>query len=128
MPVRFFKQSGHPAPLYIFNGTSRVSFETIDNSCSYKAVENPDVIAELEKAIRTQVGGIVEVTAAEYEDFQKKKKVTKLPPSLKEEWGLPNALVSKVAKAVTEKAPKVVGHVADSQAPAVQFRPTPTRR
>lgn len=78
---RYFKQMGSPTPLYIFNGTKKLDFEPApDRSCGYKMVHNPDLCAEVDKAIAQQVGGVVEVQQAEYDEFLKKNSKPSLTP------------------------------------------------
>lgn len=106
----YFKKSVPKTPVWIEGGNS-VVFETLDGKTGYKEVQMHYLADQLRIAQAKGRGGVVEITAEEYErDFAKKKPGSKpLSEPWREERGGAKSLdtisPTRPAVAVTEPAP-----------------------
>jgi len=76
--MKYYSKSLPDTPITLSNGV-RFKFEKYPDGRGYLATEEPNLIRELGLAIERKVGGVTEITQAEY-DAQLKKNLTYIPP------------------------------------------------
>lgn len=84
---RYFRKFNPKTVIYLNNG-SHVQFDTLDNLMGYYATQNEYIQQQFDECVRGQRGGIIEITAEEFErDYAQKKRNSPdfRPPPLKRE-------------------------------------------
>lgn len=84
---RYFRKFHPKTVIYLDNG-SHVQFDTLDNLMGYYATQNEYIQKQFDECIRGQRGGIIEITAEEFEsEYAQKKRNSPdfRPPPLKRE-------------------------------------------
>lgn len=69
----YFLKEVHERKLFLPNGAP-APFEAVDATYGLLSTSDPYVIAELEKAIRNHIGGVIKLTETEFNEWQAKKK------------------------------------------------------
>ena len=77
--MNYFRKSVPATPVWISNG-SKVVFSTNDKKTGYYATDNPFIIGQLELAQRENRGGVVSISAEQYDAEFIKKKGLPIPP------------------------------------------------
>lgn len=70
--MRYFHKEIADTPLYLPKGV-RIPFNRLSDGNGIWASDNPDVLAEMDKAIAKHIGGLSEITAAQHAELLKKK-------------------------------------------------------
>jgi len=69
---RYFKKECPRTPLFTPVGRP-VTFEHIDDDYGYMATDDGWMIGQMEEAMARRIGGVIEITGEEYEEWLKKK-------------------------------------------------------
>lgn len=69
--MRYFKKV-YPGQPYILSSGKSFTFPSLPCGLGAHATENPVLIAEFETGIKKEIGGIVEISAEEFEELKKK--------------------------------------------------------
>lgn len=75
MAKSFYLKELVQQPLYLPNGM-KVPFEDIGGSYGLLATEDPTLVSELNKAVKSHTGGVIALNEAEYNEWQAKKKAS----------------------------------------------------
>lgn len=68
--IKYFKKRIPKTPIFGTDGTP-IKFDLVDANLGVLATDNPQIIADLEKAIAGERGGIIAITVEEYNDLKK---------------------------------------------------------
>lgn len=118
--MRYF-QKIYPSQLLILTNGRGFKFEaTADPTIGVHATENTQLLGEFEKAIAMQVGGLKEISAAEYETLKKKA----APPNFNEAFS-PSKLAKAKESADRAAAERAVRTVAPAPVQRVVRKPVP---
>jgi hypothetical protein len=79
--MNYFRKSVPQTPVWVSNG-SKIVFDSNDRKAGFYATDNPFVIGELQRADREGRGGVVTITAEQYDTEYVKKKGLPSSPSL----------------------------------------------
>lgn len=126
--MNYYKKAAPRTPLWMRNGKP-LNFERIDWDTGWLATEQPELIAELERAIREGRGAIEAATAEEYGEFLKKKGSCKPspPPSREviEAGAVPDTAGARAAAVSPDPAALYPAAPAAEAAEAPANRPAP---
>jgi hypothetical protein len=118
--MRYFQKIYPNQPLILTNGNAFRRFEvTQDPQIGVYATENPKLLGEFEQAMSAQIGGVKEITQAEYEALKKKA----APKNLNEAFS-PSKLAKLKADADRAGAERAARTVAPAPVTRVVRKPT----
>lgn len=121
--MRYFKKLRINVPFQLSNGTL-FRFPQVDHDVGILATTDPFLLGEFDQAIRRQIGAVMEITEAEYNELvQKKTELGTLKPRWREE--LSNKMQvpqNQINQQTMESAP-----VAEVRVP-MEMPPRPTAR
>ena len=89
MPQRYFRKSDPKVGLILSTGTVFKNWTLIDHDTGVVAPQMQMLVDELDKAAKSGIGGITEISRDEY-DALLKKKPSKLLPRWRDEWQRPH--------------------------------------
>lgn len=129
--TRFYKKISPAVKLQLSNGLN-LQFINVDGHWGVLKVGNEEIQRELAQCIKSEIGGVSEITEAEYNEMFEKK--TTSPGLWREEFGKntprqsqiapPREVASAVDKGEPERFPDTVVHQQPIVAqPAAAFRP-----
>lgn len=122
MAQRYFHKRDPKISITLPDGTPWKNWTLVDHENGIIAPQNDYLAAALVQCVREGVGGVTEISEAEFRDWEKKKQ-SKLPPRWRDEWVKQQVLPSTEQSNLVQNTTSDPSHQDAQVVAPSEFRP-----